>query len=71
MVLITRKMWKLWPQAMFQDPEWWFTQAVLGGKNCVECGTCEERCPYGLPIREMIANNVAFMERVISVVPGV
>ncbi|MBN1583998.1 MAG: aldo/keto reductase [Anaerolineae bacterium] len=64
MVMIARKMWKLWPQALFHDPEWWFTQAVMGGKACVECGTCESRCPYGLPIREMIVENVAFFEQV-------
>ena len=21
---------------------------------CVECGACEPRCPYGLPIRQML-----------------
>ena len=26
--------------------------------NCTECGECEERCPYHLPIREMIAEYV-------------
>jgi predicted aldo/keto reductase-like oxidoreductase len=64
MVMITRGMWKLWPRDLFHDPEWWFTQAVMSGKNCVECGECEAKCPYNLPIRELIVENVAFFERV-------
>ena len=24
--------------------------------KCIECGICEERCPYNLPIREMLKN---------------
>ena len=64
MIMIARGMWKLWPHDLFRDPEWWFSKAVMSGKNCVECGACEAKCPYDLPIRELIVENVAFFEGV-------
>ncbi|MBE9506983.1 MAG: aldo/keto reductase [Chloroflexi bacterium] len=39
-------------------------KAVESAKNCVQCGECEEKCPYNLPIREMIVENIEFYERV-------
>jgi predicted aldo/keto reductase-like oxidoreductase len=43
-------------------------QAAQSGRQCQECGDCEERCPYGLPIREMVADNVTFFDSMITVV---
>jgi predicted aldo/keto reductase-like oxidoreductase len=65
-VMITQIMWKLWPRELFRDPNWWFSKAVETGRNCGECGECEEKCPYRLPIREMIVENIAFFENVRS-----
>jgi predicted aldo/keto reductase-like oxidoreductase len=35
-----------------------FTDAMEKAASCTECGDCEERCPYHLPIREMITEQV-------------
>lgn len=32
-----------------------FAEALEKVANCTQCGECEERCPYHLPIREMVA----------------
>jgi predicted aldo/keto reductase-like oxidoreductase len=37
-------------------------EVVDGARNCVQCGECEEKCPYHLPIHEMIEENAAFYE---------
>jgi len=39
-------------------------KAVESGRNCAQCGECEEKCPFHLPIREMIVENTEFYERV-------
>ena len=33
------------------------------GSACSECGECEERCPYGLPIPEMLKRHLALYEQ--------
>jgi predicted aldo/keto reductase-like oxidoreductase len=55
--------WKLFPR------EWvlswrYVTDGVESWKNCNQCGVCEEKCPYRLPIQEMIAENIKFYESV-------
>jgi predicted aldo/keto reductase-like oxidoreductase len=59
MVMIAQVMWKLWPREIFFG---WVGQVIDGARNCIECGECEIKCPYQLPIREMIAENIAFYE---------
>jgi predicted aldo/keto reductase-like oxidoreductase len=44
----------------------WVAEAVESGRNCVQCGECEEKCPYHLPIREMIVENIEFYECVVA-----
>jgi predicted aldo/keto reductase-like oxidoreductase len=41
-----------------------FPETVEKARTCLECGECEERCPYHLPIREMLVENVAYYERI-------
>jgi len=46
-------------------PDWaqgrWNSMKV-NPKACVECGDCETRCPYELPIRQMLKDAVKLME---------
>ncbi|MFU8796599.1 MAG: 4Fe-4S dicluster domain-containing protein, partial [Dehalococcoidia bacterium] len=37
-----------------------FAEAVDKAANCTECGDCEEKCPYDLPIREILAEQVRY-----------
>jgi predicted aldo/keto reductase-like oxidoreductase len=43
------------PDNVFAD----LSGVVDQAESCVECGECEEKCPYNLPIREMIKEHVA------------
>jgi predicted aldo/keto reductase-like oxidoreductase len=37
----------------------WAAQNMEQAGLCSDCGKCEERCPFNLPIREMLRENVA------------
>jgi len=35
-----------------------FAEAFVKAEGCTDCGECEERCPYNLPIRDMMKEHV-------------
>jgi uncharacterized protein len=41
-------------------------EAMASASLCIECGECEAKCPYRLPIREMIRENVAYYEQALA-----
>jgi predicted aldo/keto reductase-like oxidoreductase len=61
MVMISKGMWKLWSREVYFD---WMGRVTDEARNCAQCGECEEKCPYELPIREMITENIVFFDRV-------
>ena len=58
-----RSIWKRTPVEILNR---WVGGAVDGARQCIECGECEEKCPYQLPIREMLAENIAFYEETVQ-----
>ncbi len=35
-----------------------FAESFIKAEECTDCGECEERCPYNLPIRDMMKEHV-------------
>ena len=64
LIMNLASFWKRFPVERFSTG--WIAEGIESGKNCVQCGECEEKCPYLLPIREMIIENLEFYERVVS-----
>ena len=40
----------------------WLTDIIEKARNCSECGDCLTRCPYELPIPELIKENLAWYD---------
>lgn len=38
-------------------------EAIEKAFHCNECGECEDRCPFHLPIREMLAEQVEWYQK--------
>jgi predicted aldo/keto reductase-like oxidoreductase len=42
--------------------EGWLARAIDKARNCTECGECMTRCPYSLPIPELIKENLSWVD---------
>jgi len=60
-VMTLESFWKRMPIERMRDG--WIAEAAASAKNCIECGECEDKCPYHLPIRDMIVENYEFYEK--------
>ena len=54
-MVIKSAIGRLPPERLFTGM---FADAVEKAADCTECGDCEERCPYHLPIMEMLPESV-------------
>lgn len=43
--------------------EGWPREAIEKARNCAECGECLERCPYQLPIPDLIKENLEWVDK--------
>ena len=61
-VLSAQSFWKRFPPQRFFAG--FVADAIAGARLCGDCSKCEERCPYHLPIREMLTENLAFYDSI-------
>jgi predicted aldo/keto reductase-like oxidoreductase len=55
-----KNLFRLWPRERVIQV---FGDDAETALNCIQCGECEDRCPYQLPIRELIQENYAFYKK--------
>ena len=58
-----RSFWKRFPAGRFFGSGAGFVEAAASAEKCVQCGKCEAKCPYNLPIREMLVENADFFKK--------
>ena len=60
MVMTSASFFKRMPPERFFSG--FISEGLEKAANCTDCGECEERCPYNLPIREMMAEQVKWFQ---------
>ncbi len=63
-VMVLESFWKRMPIERLRDG--WIAEAAASAKDCIQCGECEDKCPYHLPIRDMIVENYQLYEKVLQ-----
>jgi len=59
-VMTSKSFYKRLPPDRFFSP--FVGEAIEKATNCSDCGECEKRCPYHLPIREMLKEQIAWYQ---------
>jgi uncharacterized protein len=60
LILNLRSFYRRFPRESFFGGG--VADGVAKARECQECGECETRCPYHLPIRAMLVENVGFFD---------
>jgi hypothetical protein len=63
-VMNLESFWKRMPIERMRDG--WIAEAAATARDCIQCGECEGKCPYHLPIRDMIVENIEFYEKALQ-----
>jgi predicted aldo/keto reductase-like oxidoreductase len=63
-VLNVDSFWRRFPaEHLISGP---LAEDMARARDCAACGECEEKCPYGLPIREMLQQKIKVYDRLVA-----
>ena len=62
-VMNIESMWILWGKAGFPGR---MLKHIVKGRECDQCGECEDKCPYQLNICETLTEQIEYYDRVIK-----